>query len=226
MITYTILVTSVLIFIAQAASQTLLGVDLPAALGVKVNEWIVQGQVWRLVTPMFLHGSILHIAFNMYALYNIGPILERHYGHLRFLGLYLLSGFAGNVISFAFTTAPSLGSSTAIFGLLGAEGIFLYHNRGVFGGIAQRALNQIIMVAAVNLFIGMSPNIDNWGHLGGLAGGILFAWFGGPLLHVEGIYPALTLVDGRENRDVMVTGLIVGGTFAVLAGVIIYMRAG
>lgn len=224
-VTYLLMGIAILVFLLQMTSQFLLrGVDYPAALGMKVNELIIRGQIWRLLTPMFLHGSILHIGFNMYALNIFGPGLERHFGRGRFLALYLLSGFAGNVMSFLFSTAASLGSSTAIFGLLGAEGVFLYQNRKLFGKTAQRALTNIITVATINLLIGLSPGIDNWGHLGGLMGGTLFTWFGGPQLRVEGIYPALTLVDGRETSDVVRNGFSVGLLFAFLAAVAIFLR--
>ena len=226
LVTYTFMALSVLVFLLQIASQYLQGVDIPAAYGMKVNEYILQGELWRLFTPMLLHGSFLHIGFNMYALYIFGPTLERHFGHWRFLALYVLSGFAGNVISFLFSPAPSLGASTAIFGLLGAQGVFLYQNRELFGQNARRALVNIITVAAINLFLGLSSGIDNWGHVGGLAGGLLFTWFGGPLLHVEGIYPALRLVDGRESGDVLRVAFAVGLIFAVLAAGIIYVRKG
>ncbi len=96
-------------------SENLLGTDILLLYGAKINELISQGQFWRLLTPMLLHGSMLHIVFNMYALYVIGPGLEVHYGHLRFLMLYLLAGFAGNVVSFTLTPSPP-GASTAIFG--------------------------------------------------------------------------------------------------------------
>ena len=59
---------TIAVYLLQIATEYLLGTDLPAALGMKVNELIIQGQVWRLFTPMFLHASILHIGFNMYAL--------------------------------------------------------------------------------------------------------------------------------------------------------------
>jgi rhomboid protease GluP len=206
------------------ASQTMLGGDLVASLGLKDNQLIAQGQFWRLFTPMLLHGSILHIGFNMYALYIFGPGLERYFGHGRFLTLYVLSGFAGNVASFMFSSAPSLGSSTAIFGLLGAEGVFLYRNREVLGGIARRALNNIILIAAINLFIGLSPGIDNWGHLGGLIGGTLFAWFGGPILSVEGVFPSLSVVDKRETRDVVLSALMVSMAFVFLTALTLYLR--
>lgn len=225
-VTYALIGVSVLIYLLQMGSQTLFGVDYLAALGVKANSLIIQGQVWRLFTPIFLHGSILHIGFNMYALYIIGPTLERLYGHQRYLALYILSGIAGNIFSFIFTPNPSLGSSTAIFGLLSAEAIFLYRNRTIFGRAAQRGLIQIVGIAAVNLFIGLSPGIDNWGHVGGLLGGTLFAWFAGPVLRVEGIYPSLSLVDTRDSREVVLTGFLLSVLLILLAGGMIFARGG
>jgi len=219
-VAYTLLGVTVFVFLLQMGSTFLLnGTDYPALLGMKINERIIQGELWRLFTPVFLHStrSILHIVFNMYALYIFGPGLERHFGSLRFLGLYMISGFCGNVASFLLSPAPSLGSSTAIFGLLGAQGAFLYQNRELFGKRAQRALANIITIAGINLFIGLSPGIDNWGHIGGLIGGGLFAWFGGPILRLEGVYPTLRLVDQRETGDVLRVGLIVGVLFAMLA---------
>jgi len=216
---------TIFIFILQTVSPYVFNSrDLPALLGMKVNELILLGQYWRLFTPMFLHGSILHILFNMYALYIFGPGLERHYGHWRFLLLYVISGYAGNVMSFIFSVNPSLGSSTAIFGLLGAEGVLLYRNRGVFGGNAQRALGNIILIAVINLFIGLSPGIDNWGHIGGLMGGALFAWFGGPLLQVEGYYPPYHLVDQRGQRAALLAALGVGFLFTALVVLTIGFR--
>jgi rhomboid protease GluP len=217
---------TIIVFVLQMASESIAGVDYPALLGMKINELIIQGQLWRLVTPVFLHGSFLHIAFNMYALFVFGPGLERQYGHGRFLALYFLSGFAGNVFSFLFSPAPSLGASTAIFGLLGAEGVFFYRNREVYGKIGQRALINIITVAVINLVIGLSPGIDNWGHIGGLIGGTIFAWFGGPLLRVEGIYPALKLVDKRQTGEVILAGVGDFSLFAVLAAINIYFLGG
>jgi rhomboid protease GluP len=226
LVTYTLIAACVVIYLLQIASQAVYGFDVIAALGAKVNPLIARGQFWRLFTPMFLHASILHIGFNMYALYNFGPSLERHYGHGRFLALYVLGGFAGNVLSFVFSPAVSLGASTAIFGLLGAEGAFFYQNRRFFGSVGQRVLMNLLVIGMVNLVIGFTPgsSIDNWGHIGGLIGGTLFAWFAGPLLKVEGTYPALALVDGRESRQVIITGLLDGGFFALLTGLTIFWR--
>ncbi len=108
-VTYTLLGITVAVFLVQLVTEFVLGYDLASAIGLKVNELIISGQVWRLITPMFLHGSILHIGFNMYALFALGPSLEGYYGHGRFLALYLLSGFAGNVVSFLFSANPPWG---------------------------------------------------------------------------------------------------------------------
>lgn len=223
-VTYTLLGICVAVYLVQLATFQWLGYDWPSTIGVKSNALIVRGELWRLFTPMFLHASIYHILFNMYALAVIGPGIERHYGPWRYLGLYVLSGFAGNVFSFLLTSADSLGSSTAIFGLLGAEGMLLYENKQIFGGIAQRALANVILIAVVNLLIGLSPGIDNWGHVGGLIGGTLFAWIGGPRLQVEGIYPSLSIVDRRETREVWLAALVVAGIFSILAGIGIALR--
>ncbi len=221
--TYIIIGVTVFVFLLQMLSEALLqGNDIPVNLGVKVNSLIVQGQWWRLFTPMLLHASILHIGVNMFSLYNIGPALERHYGHWRYLVLYVLCGFTGNVLSFLLSPSASLGASTSIFGLLGAFGIFLFQNRKIFGESARRMLTQIIFLAVLNLLIGLTPGIDDWGHLGGLIGGVLFAWFAGPIFKVEGIYPNFTLLDEREEISTWLAGLGVGLLFALLAAVSIF----
>jgi rhomboid protease GluP len=225
-VTYTLIGICVVVFLIQLGTQTFLGVDVPAVWGVKANDLILKGQVWRLFTPIFLHGTVLHIAFNMYALFYIGPILERFYGRGRFLALFLLAGVAGNVISFMFSPKPSLGSSTAIFGLLGAEGVLLYQNREVFGNIARQALSRVIIIGVVNLLIGLTPGIDNWGHIGGLIGGTLFAWFGGPLLKKQGLIPPYTLVDARGSREAIIAGAGVGALFFFLTIAVMFMKRG
>jgi rhomboid protease GluP len=220
-VTYVILGLTIFVYLLQMASKFILGYDLPLILGAKSGDLIRQGQLWRLITPVLLHGSLLHIGFNMYALFSFGTGLERRLGHFRFLVLYLLAGFSGNVLSFLFTSGISVGSSTSIFGLIAAEGIFLYQNRRLFGAESKQAMGNVISVAAINLFIGFSSGglIDNWGHIGGLLGGLVFAWFGGPIWQVEGIYPLLRLVDQRIGRDVVFGAaavLIVFGGLAIL----------
>jgi len=219
MATYSILGITVLIYLLQMASMAMLnGDDLPLMLGARITELIYAGQWWRFITPVFLHGSVTHIFFNMYALLSLGTLLERHFGHGRFVALYFIGAFAGNVFSFLLTDGYSVGASTAVFGLVAAEVIFFYQNRKLFGGQAKQAIGNAAFIIAINLFIGLSPGIDNWGHVGGLLGGAMFAWFAGPRWEVAGIFPDFHLEDQRESHEV-ITGasvaLLVFGALAV-----------
>jgi rhomboid protease GluP len=218
-VTYVILGVTVVAYLLQLLSQFVYGFDMAVALGAKSNDAIRAGELWRFFTPMLLHGSILHIGFNMYALNAFGAGLERRYGHRRFFLLYVLSGFAGTVFSFLFSCEPSIGASGAIFGLVGAEGIFLVQNRKLFGSRVRQALNNVIFVVAINLFLGLQPGIDNWGHLGGLLGGLIFAWFASPRWEVQGISPYMQVVDLREPRDVIFGAAVVTIIFCTLAAI-------
>ena len=217
-VTYLILGVTIFIFLLQLASQNLLGADYPLALGAKVNALIRQGEVWRFFTPALLHASLLHIGFNMYGLLIFGRNLERSYGHVRFLLLYGLGAFAGNVLSFLLSDKPSVGASTALFALVAAEGVFIYQNRHIFGRERSTAmLSNVVMLVAINLFLGLRPGIDNWGHLGGLIGGAVFAWLAGPQFFVAGEYPQLHLADRREPVQVWTVAALEALALAAIA---------
>lgn len=218
--TTAILAVTVLVYLAQMYSQsTMNGLDYPFLLGGKINALINQGQIWRLITPVFLHGSIFHIGFNMYALWVLGRPLERYYGHGRFLLLYFLGGLAGNVLSYLFSPNPSLGASTAIFGLAVAQGVFVYQNRRFFGEQVRPLITNVLFVVGLNLFLGLTPgsNIDNFGHLGGLAGGLLFSWLAGPVWDVTGVPPNLSMTDTRPSWQVALAVVLVVLLFGGLA---------
>jgi membrane associated rhomboid family serine protease len=137
---------------------------------------VAHGEYWRLWTVTLLHGSFLHLFFNMYALYLAGPIVERWYGPLRFLLFYLACAAAGSVGSFVFGgDQPSVGASGAIFGLFGLLLASGRTHRPV--DRQSRALvSQIGMLILINIAFGLAvPGIDNAAHLGGLAAGI---WIG------------------------------------------------
>lgn len=186
------------------------GSNILLLLGAKFRVLIVEGQYWRLFTPALLHANLVHIGFNMYALFAIGRSLEPHYGRVRFIMLYLLGAFGGNTLSFLLSDGLSVGASTAIFGLIAADGVFIYQNRQIFGGRARAALQNILTLLVINLAIGLSSsNIDNWGHLGGLLAGAAFAWFAGPLLGVEGVWPAYEIKDKRSFSTALITAGIV-----------------
>lgn len=215
-VTYAIMGVTVFVYLIQMFTQQFYGQDLAALYGMKINTAIYAGQFYRLLTPMLLHGSLLHLGFNMYALFVIGTRLERVMGHGRFIVLYVVAGFAGNVMSFLFQPAPSLGASTAIFGILAAEAVFIYQNRQYVAN-ARNMLTNIIGLLAINLLLGFSGQIDNWGHLGGLLGGAIFAWFGGPKIGLrEDEYPP-TLGDTRTGSDVLLAAILVLGLFGSAA---------
>jgi membrane associated rhomboid family serine protease len=137
------------------------------------HEW------WRLFTSMFLHASILHIAFNMFALYVIGTQVEQYLGRSRYIGLYLVSGLAGGagaVVQAPFQ--PVVGASGAIFGILGAMLIIEWQ---LTGRLAGNAMTLIVINLVISFAI---PGISWGGHIGGLIGGILITlayahWRGG-----------------------------------------------
>jgi rhomboid protease GluP len=217
-VTYSIIGVTVFFYVLQLLSNFVLGRDVLVIYGARINEAILAGELWRFLTPALLHGSLPHIAFNMYALLSFGTGLERYFGHGRFLLLYVLGAFAGNVASFLFSPGYSVGASTAIFGLLGAEAIFLIQNRKVFPGQFRSAIGNIVFIAAINLFIiGSLPGIDNWGHIGGLLGGLMFTTFAGPKWQVEGIYPSYYLADKRPFGAVIVGAATVVLIFGALA---------
>ena len=122
---------------------------------------------------MFLHVDLIHLACNMYALYLIGPQVERYYGRSKFLLIYLVSGLLGSVFSCVFmgNFTFSMGASGAIFGLFGSVAYFTYYYRATLQGLLR---SQILPVILINLCVGfMVPGIDVWAHIGGLIGGIL-----------------------------------------------------
>jgi rhomboid protease GluP len=122
-------------------------------------------------------------------------------------------------MSFIFSEIPSLGASTAIFGLIGAEAVFLYQNRRLLAGQFRSAIGNVLFIIAINLFlVGSLPGIDNWGHIGGLLGGLMFTWFASPLWKVEpNFLGGFQLVDKRSMREVVTGAALVLVVFGALA---------
>ena len=136
------------------------------------------GEWWRLLTATFLHGSVLHILFNMYALWLFGPVLERRFGALSFASLYLAAGVAGGMLyQLMGSNAWAVGASGAIFGLLGALLTASYRQRHTRAGAA--VFGQLLVLLVINLALPLFvPNIAWQAHVGGLAAGGLVgaAW--------------------------------------------------
>jgi membrane associated rhomboid family serine protease len=137
-----------------------------ALIGAAIS---VDGDWYRLVTAMFLHASLLHLAFNMLALYWLGTVVEQALGTGRYLLVYFVSGIAGSAGALLFSSpfAVTVGASGAIFGIMGALLVLEYRATGTFAG---QALGLIVVNLALTFAI---PNISKGGHVGGLVGGIL-----------------------------------------------------
>ena len=171
---------NVLAFLAQAMRPSL------TQWGMKLSDRILQGQeLHRLITPVFLHGGVLHLFTNMISLQRTGQDLEKLMGGGLYLATYLMAGVAGNVFSAYKSPNPSLGASGAVFGVFGAYFVFLSRNDWIMGSYGQAMTNSIIQTMGMNLFLGlMNPVIDNWAHLGGALGGAAMAYVFGPRLYL------------------------------------------
>lgn len=197
------------IFIAMAVQGVSVMNPAPRQLqawGANFPPLTGNGQWWRLVTSMFLHVGLIHLAVNMYALYNLGPIIERLFGNVGFFILYMLSGISGSLASYAFSTGgTSAGASGAIFGLFGG---MLAFTVGQHGAVPPRFLasirNNAILFGLINLGIGYAiPNVDNSAHLGGLAAGIVCG-----LILRKRFSPEVA--KGRWLRNLLCTVLVSG----------------
>ena len=132
------------------------------------------GEYYRLITGIFLHGNIIHLAFNCYSLYVIGTQIESFYGKFKYLLIYFFSGLCGSLFSILFNqNAASIGASGAIFGLLGSLVYFGYYYRVYLGNVVK---SQIIPLIIMNLILGfILTGVDNFAHIGGLLGGFIIS---------------------------------------------------
>lgn len=174
-ITYGILFITILMYLLMSLNGGSQNTFTLVVFGAKMNEFIVAGQWWRLITPMFLHIGFTHLLFNGLVVYFLGSQLEILIGHFRYFLLYLLSGILGNAASFAFNFSISAGASTAIFGLFAATIVLgkLYPNRPSIQQLSRNYLVLIILNVVFSLF---NQGVDNAGHFGGLAGGYLIMY--------------------------------------------------
>jgi rhomboid protease GluP len=204
-VTYTFIAINLIVFFIRAASPQ---------LDEQIFLWganhqpdvLVNGELHRLFTSMFLHASIfgarggyalqnsIHLIFNMYLLYVVGQQIERLFGHVRFALIYLLGGLAGSILSTILGGANSysVGASGAVFAILAAQFVYLYQHRKLLGARGRAQMQSLIIMAAMNLILGAltglggsSLRIDNWAHLGGIIGGLALTWAIGPIYIVR-----------------------------------------
>ena len=183
-VTTFLVVANVVVYLAQMAVP---GLALPFALWPLGAEAASGGQVgfhpWQLVTYAFLHGSLLHLAFNMLALYMFGSALEQVVGPRRYLAFYLVSVLAAGLTQLVVTAAsgsmyPTVGASGGVFGVLLAYAVYFPRNKVYFFfvpiGIPARV--AVVIYAAVELLLGVTgteQGVAHFAHLGGLFGGAL-----------------------------------------------------
>ena len=163
-VTKLLVIINVVVFLLTLFSAKLFNLFILDPVGVR------NGEIWRLITSMFMHGSIYHLFVNMYSLAILGNQVETFLGKKKFLIIYFISGITGSMLSCILTNSYSLGASGAIFGLLGSLLYFGLQYRLFLGSILLR---EIVPIIILNLMIGfMFEGIDNAAHIGGLIGGI------------------------------------------------------
>ncbi len=163
----------------------------------QLNRW------WTILSANYLHGSLLHIIFNMIALRQLGTLILHIYGIYRMIIIYTLTGVIGYLVSYLADVRFTIGASAAVCGLIGAALYYGKHRGGTFGeAIYKQVFGWLIGL----FFIGMMPNINNWGHGGGVLAGILMGFLLG--------YP-----EKRRERllDKTLAGVCIGATVLVLA---------
>lgn len=197
-VTYVLIALCTLVYILQILFPSL------TTLGAVNGSLVRSGQVYRLVTGMFMHGSIWHLLCNMYSLYVIGCATENYFGKKKFLLIYFVSGIIGSMFSCIFNTSWSLGASGAIFGLMGALCYFGYYYRLYMG---KALYSEIIPVIVLNLALSIIvSNIDFYAHIGGLIGGVFITMGLG--------------IKNKTDKQSSINGWI---TFGILFVFILYM---
>ncbi len=180
---FTPIATYIILGVTIAVS---LFVDFGGPLGNQLGELflldkvaVMNGEYWRLFTVALLHGGLLHLGFNMYALYLVGPLVEALYGRILFVVFYLLAAAGGSIASYLVFPNPAVGASGAIFGLFGLLFVSNWIHKPLMGRQGQLVTRQIGMLIVINLVIGFGigsvASIDNAAHVGGLLAG---AWLG------------------------------------------------
>jgi rhomboid protease GluP len=159
------------------AATSLLAFVSPAVMGTlaKVNERILDGEWWRLVTVALVHGSPMHLAFNAFALWDLGALAETLFGRARFLAVFVVGTAIATVASLLWNPNPAVGASGGVFALVGALLVLGLRSRGTLSeAFRRRLVRDMVFVVGVNLVFGFTVAfVDNAAHLGGLVAGAL-----------------------------------------------------
>jgi rhomboid protease GluP len=185
--------------------QTL--VDLGALYGPIV---VLQGEWWRLLTAMFLHGGMTHILMNMVSLYVVGRGVETYFSKTPYLSIYLFSGLIGGLASLAMhPQSVGIGASGAIFGVFGALGGFFVVHRRTIASHGREIMKDFAVILGLNLLLGLSiPSIDMSAHVGGLivgfTGGLMIAKNSRYVTHFTGLSMVLLLIGAMYLKQAYV----------------------
>lgn len=187
-ITLLLIAANAAAFLASAAlARNLWQIPSAVLLSIGANRapLVLHGEAWRMLSAMFLHGGLLHIGLNMFALYQAGQIVERLFGSRGFLLIYLAAGLAGNVASIWWNPhTVSVGASGAVFGVYGALLAYLRAQPDSLPiSVFKEIRSSTTFFVGYSLFAGFAlPGIDNGAHIGGLLAGVLLGFgFAQPL---------------------------------------------
>ncbi|CAN4080005.1 unnamed protein product [Withania somnifera] len=162
--------------------------SLPMVYGAKINHLIVLGEWWRLLTPMFLHSGVLHIALGCWVLLCFGPQVCKAYGSFAFFLIYVLGGISGNLISYLHTTELTVGGTGPGFALIGAWLIYQVQNKDMLGKEAPKSMmKKAIIATAFSFLLSNFEPIDNWAHFGSALMGTVYGYIICPTPQVENI---------------------------------------
>ncbi|EFJ14548.1 hypothetical protein SELMODRAFT_445901 [Selaginella moellendorffii] len=171
----------VYIFGLATTQQTENGMDLAFLQGAKVNDLIVAGEWWRLITPTFLHSGLLHLFLSCWATISFGPLVESLYGSIGLVLIYLLGGAMGNVASFLQTSQPTVGGTGAVFAMICSWIIFLVKNKEAVRTFdTGELLQKVLVLSGLTVLVGNELPVDAWTHVGGALVGILFGAVASP----------------------------------------------
>ncbi|KAL0725167.1 hypothetical protein Bca4012_039766 [Brassica carinata] len=175
--------------------------SLPLLYGAKINDLIVAGEWWRLVTPMFLHSGIPHVALSSWALLTFGPKVCRDYGILTFCLIYILGGVSGNFMSFLHTPDPTVGGTGPAFALIGAWLVDQTQNKEMIKSDEYEDLFQkAIIMTGLGLILSHFGPIDDWTNLGALVAGVVYGFFTCPVFQLgSGSEGIVTVGAEKEN---------------------------
>ena len=153
-------------------------IDVLNFLGASGTIPIIQFQAWwSLITANWLHGSLLHILFNMMALKTVAPLVIKEFGIFRMFSIYTLAGISGFLLSYFGNVYITIGASSGLCGLIGASLYFGKSRGGQWGQLVYKQTSGWVISLIIIGFL--LPNINNWSHAGGVIAGIFFGWLMG-----------------------------------------------